>query len=430
MPTMKSKPVVGTYMLDQPREPQGRSLGMHDPYLVLGVAPGTADKEIKAAFRRLTKQWHPDLHPGDANAGRRFREVISAYKTLSDPKSRFAYDARVAHHHSERQRRFRAKAATMATAFVLTVCSVSAGVLWQDFVETLSPTRNDPRSAVADETATATPDKIEAVASLPQQRPSQAADESSGPVASKSAEVEPSPALAPAPDQSPVGKLAIQPLPSHEVVDHQPLPSPEMASADYPPGASDDAGKGVPPTRHPGTAQTSDEGTQQMPPPSSGARGWVSYRSANFGFTLQYPTDVFLADPAQSDEGKTFLSRDGRARLVISAAVNTNGMPLTAHRRWLMEGAYKGAILDYSPQRGHWFVLSGTFAEHMFYHRVTFSCDRRTLHAWKLVYPLAERMFYDRIVEEVHRRYSHGNGAGGRCEEARRQASKALVPQD
>ena len=399
---------------------------MHDPYLVLGVAPGTADQEIKAAFRRLTKQWHPDLHPGDASAGRRFREVISAYKTLSDPKSRFAYDAGVANHHSERRRRFRAKAATMATAFVLTVCSVSAGVLWQDFVETLSPTRNDPRSAVADETP---PDEIEAVASLSQERPSRAAVESGDPVASKSAEVraEPSPPLAPAPEQSSVGKLVIQPLPQHEAVDLQPLASGELASTG---GSSEDAGKGVLPAKHPGTAQGSDEGTQQMPPPSSGARGWVSYRSANFGFTLQYPRDVFLSDPAQSDEGKTFLSRDGRARLVISAAVNTSGMPLTAHRRWLMEGAYKGAVLDYSPQRGHWFVLSGTFAEDMFYHRVTFSCDRRTLHAWKLVYPQAERMFYDRIVEEVHRRYSHGNGAGGRCEEVRRQASKALVPQD
>jgi hypothetical protein len=405
---------------------------MHDPYLVLGVAPGTADKEIKAAFRRLTKQWHPDLHPGDASAGRRFREVISAYKTLSDPKSRFAYDARVANHHSERQRRFRAKAATMATAFVLTVCSVSAGVLWQDFVEALSPTRDDPPSALADETPTATPDKIEAVASLSQERPSRAVVESGGPVASKSAEIraEPSPPLAPAPDQSVVGKLVIEPLPQHEAVDLQPLASAELARSGYPLGSSDDAGKGILPTKHPGTAQGSDDGTQQMPPPSSGARGWVSYRSANFGFTLQYPGDVFLSDPAQSDEGKTFLSRDGRARLVISAAVNTSGMPLSAHRRWLMEGAYKAAVLDYSPQRGDWFVLSGTFAEDMFYHRVTFSCDRRTLHAWKLLYPLAERMFYDRIVEEVHRRYSHGNGAGGRCQEARRQASRALVPQD
>ena len=120
-------------------------------------------------------------------------------------------------------------------------------------------------------------------------------------MASKSAEVEPSPALAPAPNQSPVGKLVIQPLPQHEVVNQQPLPSSEMASADYPPGSSDDAGKGVLPARQPGTAQSGDEGTQQTPPSCSGARGWVSYRSANFGFSLQYPRDVFVSDPAQSD---------------------------------------------------------------------------------------------------------------------------------
>jgi DnaJ domain len=400
---------------------------MHDPYLVLGVAPGTADEEIKAAFRRLSKQWHPDLHPGDANAGRRFREVISAYKTLSDPKSRLAYDARVANHRSERRRRFRTKAATTATAFALTVCSVSAGVLWQDIVEALLP-RNDPRSAVANAPPTATLGRTEEVASLPPEGPTPAAVESSGPVASKSAEGEPSPARVPTPDQSSGGKPVIQPLPEHEAINLQPLPSAEMASTVNPPGSSDDAGKGVLPTERPATVQNSDEGRQQRPPPSSRARGWGSYRDANFGFSLQYPRDVFVSDPAQSDEDKTFLSRDGRARLVISAAVNTSGMTLIAHRRWLMEGAYKGAVFDYSPQRGHWFVLSGTFANDMFYHRVTFSCDRRAVHAWKLVYPVAERMFYDRIVEEVHRRYSHG--AAGRCEEVRRQTPKVLGPQD
>jgi DnaJ domain len=363
---------------------------MHDPYLVLGVAPGMADEEIKAAFRRLSKQWHPDLHSGDANAGRRFREVISAYRTLSDPKSRLAYDARVANHRSERRRRFRTKAATTATAFALTVCSVSAGVLWQDFVEALLP-RNDPRSAVANVPPAATPDRTEEVAFLPPESPSPVAVESRGPMPSRSADL-------------------------------QPLPSAEMASADDLPGSSGDAGKGVLPTERAATAQGGDEGTQQMPPPASRPRGWVSYRNANFGFSLQYPRDVFVSDPAQSDEGRTFRSHDGRARLVISAAVNTSGMTLLAHRRRLMEGAYKGAVFDYSPQRGHWFVLSGTFAHDMFYHRVTFSCDRRALHAWKLVYPVAERMFYDRIVEEVHRRYSHGTGAGGRCQEISRQA--------
>ena len=64
---------------------------MHDPYQVLGVRSGAADEEIKAAFRHLAKQLHPDLHPADAGADQRFQEIVRAYETLSAPQSRSAY---------------------------------------------------------------------------------------------------------------------------------------------------------------------------------------------------------------------------------------------------------------------------------------------------------------------------------------------------
>ena len=48
-------------------------------------------------------------------------------------------------------------------------------------------------------------------------------------------------------------------------------------------------------------------------------------------------------------------------------------MPLTAHRQWLMEGAYQGAVFDYRPQRGHSFVLSGTFEDYPHAHRKKYS---------------------------------------------------------
>jgi DnaJ-class molecular chaperone len=63
-----------------------------DPYDVLGVAQGASQKEIQAAFRRLAKKLHPDLHPGDKDAQRKFQEVSAAYDILGDAEKRARFD--------------------------------------------------------------------------------------------------------------------------------------------------------------------------------------------------------------------------------------------------------------------------------------------------------------------------------------------------
>ncbi|MCD7860251.1 MAG: DnaJ domain-containing protein [Firmicutes bacterium] len=63
---------------------------MRDPYSVLGVSPGASEEEIKKAYRRLAKQYHPDLHPGDEEAARKMREINAAYEELQNPASRNA----------------------------------------------------------------------------------------------------------------------------------------------------------------------------------------------------------------------------------------------------------------------------------------------------------------------------------------------------
>ena len=57
-----------------------------DPYKVLGVPPTASDEEIKAAYRRLAKKYHPDLNPGDANAARRMNEINAAYDQIKNPQ--------------------------------------------------------------------------------------------------------------------------------------------------------------------------------------------------------------------------------------------------------------------------------------------------------------------------------------------------------
>ena len=63
-----------------------------DYYEVLGLAKGASEEEIKKAYRRLAKQYHPDLNPGDKTAEERFKEVNEAYGVLSDPDKKSRYD--------------------------------------------------------------------------------------------------------------------------------------------------------------------------------------------------------------------------------------------------------------------------------------------------------------------------------------------------
>ncbi|HZJ29399.1 MAG TPA: DnaJ domain-containing protein, partial [Solirubrobacterales bacterium] len=63
-----------------------------DFYDTLGVSRKATDEEIKKAYRRLARKYHPDRNPDDEKAEERFKEIQEAYGTISDPEKRKQYD--------------------------------------------------------------------------------------------------------------------------------------------------------------------------------------------------------------------------------------------------------------------------------------------------------------------------------------------------
>ena len=62
-----------------------------DPYKVLGLSPDASDEEVKAAYRKLAKKYHPDLNPGNQRAADRMNEINAAYEQIKNPQAQESF---------------------------------------------------------------------------------------------------------------------------------------------------------------------------------------------------------------------------------------------------------------------------------------------------------------------------------------------------
>ena len=67
---------------------EGVVMDYKDYYTILGVTKTATEAEIKKAYRKLARQYHPDLNPGDSEAERKFKEINEAYEVVSDKDKR------------------------------------------------------------------------------------------------------------------------------------------------------------------------------------------------------------------------------------------------------------------------------------------------------------------------------------------------------
>jgi DnaJ-class molecular chaperone len=88
-------------------------MNFKDYYAILGVPKNAAEKDIKSAYRKLARKWHPDANPNNAKeAEEKFKEIAEAYEVLGDPEKRKKYDVlgpnwQQAAQQAEQQRRYR-----------------------------------------------------------------------------------------------------------------------------------------------------------------------------------------------------------------------------------------------------------------------------------------------------------------------------------
>jgi len=395
-------------------------------YRVLGLRPGADSKKIKSAYVRLIKQVHPDFNAGDAQAEQLTKELNLAYQTLSKADTRAAYDTELARQHTEARRRFLQSMATGVAAFVMTV-----GLLipLATFLET--PEQANSRGLTTEAYAPAKNEQIEAKSKTGSKsdyarEPSSSFPESltTSPQQGYRVTLKEAKPLSLDIEVQEGDKGAAQPFPKEEGANM--LPS-ELAIA----LPAEVRGPAIPLPEHPPRIATAIPGlpnivrdqtepiepaVSPMPRAPTKLTTWAVYRNVYLGFALKYPPDVFALGRHQTDDGDRLLtSKDGRALLRIFGIPNRTATTLTQYRRSLIAQRYADATFDNTHQQHNWFVLSGRVGEEMFYERVTFSCDRRSIHGWLLVYPMADRSLFDAIVEEIHRTYKYDIGAHANC---------------
>jgi hypothetical protein len=340
---------------------------MPDLYRILGLLPGAREEDIKAAYRALAKDSHPDVNRGDAAAELRTKQINRAYETLRNAEARGAYDASLLREHMRRRRRLQLAGAAFALAVTAGLC----GAYWSGAWERRGPDSPVHISLAQGESArTVSPPAEEIVPASP-------ADGRDGNAREASA-------------------LSLG------WREGEPTPPAQGTAMLLPPAVAD-------------TAPAEDDPPAAPLAERLDISSWTLLRHARLGLELRYPAHIFAPPGGYAGEHlRLFLSRDGKALLRVFAAAG-GGTQLSAYRHALVQQRYAGARFDVASQEEDEFVLAGVLGGEAFYEHAAASCDGRSIHGWQVVYPLAEQALYAGIVTEMRLSYRRDGEPGWSC---------------
>jgi hypothetical protein len=144
------------------------------------------------------------------------------------------------------------------------------------------------------------------------------------------------------------------------------------------------------------------------------AEQWSNYRNERFGYTLSYPASVFTPQPSDKGDGQTFVTGDGKAKIVVYGAINDERFTPAEYRKTILKEFAGYDQIDYSPQGKTWFVLSGYRGDAIYYQKVMFSCGDKVINALSVTFPRAEKKFYEGLIEVMEDNFHPGSGAACR----------------
>ena len=141
---------------------------------------------------------------------------------------------------------------------------------------------------------------------------------------------------------------------------------------------------------------------------------WTAYRNERYGFSLQYPADVFAVErSSEARDGAVFATADGHAKLLVGALANEARQSVASYQDYVRRNSYAGFAIDYRPLGTNWFVLSGDGNGQTVYEKVMFTCDGRLINSFALIYPTADKRRFDAIVEGIQATFRPGPNCEG-----------------
>src|SRR4029077_716096 len=141
----------------------------------------------------------------------------------------------------------------------------------------------------------------------------------------------------------------------------------------------------------------------------AGASDWHTYSNARYGFSLQYPSDVFAVErAAEAGDGQLFVAKNGEARLLVGTLSNEANFTPASYQNYIARNSYADYRIDYHRLGGSWFALSGEGNGKIFYEKAMFSCGGRRINSFAMIYRSDQRHIFDRIVERIEDSFRPG----------------------